>query len=241
MGGPTLDKPLWIDQHSRMEREVDSSRVFNDHGMEAVGLSRNIVASGISFVHRIMDSLDHTLVSAGETRLSEMVELANLSAIIGNLLRTGIANASNGRFVANGPHKYPDLLSNENGIGDLEIKVALESNKPKGHLVKPGPHLICRYVLGTLDGGYTRGKESRGDVVWIWEIRAGFLEEEHFSVSNTAGDSGKTAVINSDGYGQLELVYCSLDHFPAGPRTMRTYEELVRRHGGPSPQQASLL
>ena len=50
-----------------------------------------------------------------------------------------------------------------------------------------------------------------------------------------------TAVINADGYNQLSLVYCSFDHFPAGPRTMRTYEELVRRHCGPSPQQASLL
>lgn len=224
-----------------MQREVDSSRVFNDPGLEAVGLTRHIVASGVSFVHRIIDSLDQTLVSAGETRLAEMVELANLSAIIGNLLRTGIANASNGRFVANGPHKYPDLLSNEAGVGDLEIKVALESNKPKGHLVKPGPHLICRYVLGSLDGGYSKGKENRGDVPWIWEIRAGVFSEEHFSVSNTEGDSGKTAVINADGFNQLQLVYCSLDHFPAGRRTLRAYEELVRQHGGPLPQRVALL
>jgi hypothetical protein len=224
-----------------MERTVDSSQVFNEPGLHAVGLTRHVVASGVSFVHRIMDSLDHTLVTAGETRLSEMVELANLSAIIGNLLRTGIANASDGGFVANGPHKYPDLLSRQPGVGDLEIKVALESNKPKGHLVKPGPHLTCRYVLGAPDGTHTRGKDGRGDVVWIWEIRAGVLSAEHFSVSNTDGDSGKTAVINAAGFSQLQLVYCSLDHFPAGPRTRRLYEEQMRAHRDPVLVQGTLL
>lgn len=187
-----------------------------------------MIASAISFVHNILDGLDHTLVSNGESRLAEMVELANLSAIIGNLLRTGISKASNGRFVANGPHKYPDLLSTVDDVDDLEIKVALETNKPKGHLVKPGPHLTCRYVLAGSNGEYVQGKENRGDVPWIWELRAGILLDEHFNVSNTAGDSGKTAVINGEGFSQLKLVYCRMDHFPAGARTRRTYEDELR-------------
>jgi hypothetical protein len=209
-----------------MEREIDVTAVNIAAGQEVIGLSPAVVSSAVSFVHRILDGLDDTLVSNGESRLSEMVELANLSAIIGNLLRTGISNASDGRFVANGPHKYPDLLSTDDSVGDLEIKVALETNKPKGHLVKPGPHLICRYVLGRNNGDFTPGKGTRGDVVWIWELRAGVLRDEHFSVSNTAGDSGKTAVINSEGFNQLQLIYCSMPHFPAGKRTRRSYEEL---------------
>ena len=218
-----------------MERKVDPREVFNDPGLEAVGISRATVASAISFVHRILDRLDDTLISNGESRLSQMVELANLSAIIGNFFRTGIANASNGRFVVNGPHKYPDLLSAHDGVDDLEIKIALETNKPKGHLVKPGAHIICRYVLGTPDGSFMRGKDNRGEVAWIWELRAGILEAHHFSVSNTEGDSGKTAVINTDGFNQLDLVFCSLDHCPAGSRERRKYEELVRLHRGQAP------
>lgn len=205
-----------------MMREVSQNDVFNEAGLAKVGLTREIVASGINFVHRILDTLDGTLTTAGETRLSQLVELANLSAIIGNLLRTGIASGSGGRFIANGPHKYPDLLGNQPGIADLEIKVALESNKPKGHLVKPGPHLICRYVLGSEGTPYCKGKDNRGDIAWIWELRAGILEEHHFSVSNTEGDSGKTAVINAEGFDQLALIYCSMDHFPAGTR-VRTH------------------
>ena len=65
-----------------MPREFDPNEVFNDEGLEAVGLSRAMVVSAISFVHRILDGLDETLVSNGESRLSQMVELANLSAIV---------------------------------------------------------------------------------------------------------------------------------------------------------------
>ena len=206
-----------------------------------MGLSKHMVASGVSFVHRILDALDGTLVANGEDRLSQMLELANLSAIVGNLLRTGIATSSNGRFIANGPHKYPDLLSTEPLVGDLEIKVALESNKPKGHLVKPGPHMICRYVLGDQNGTYRPGKLDRGKVVWIWEIRVGHLEEHHFSVSNTAGDSGKTAVINAEGFSQLHLVFCSLPHFPSGAKTRRGYDGLMGLHGVGLLKQGTLL
>ena len=93
-------------------------------------------------------------------------------------------------------------------IGKLDsIKVALENNKPKGHLVKPGPHLTLRYVLTNEDGVYIRGKEFRGTVPWIWEIKIGELSESHFNFSNTAGDSGKTAVINAAGMNALTTVF----------------------------------
>lgn len=212
-----------------MERSIDASSVLISDDQHVVGLTPTIVSSAIGFVHRVLDTLDNTLVSHGESRLAKMVELANLSAIIGNLLRTGVSNASNGRFVVNGPHKHPDLLSKEDGVKDLEIKVALEANMPKGHLVKPGPHLICRYVLGGPKGKFIPGKDGRGDVVWIWELRAGEILNKHFSVSNTEGDSGKTAVIKSEGFNQLQLIYCSMRHFPAGSRKKLEYEKLLDR------------
>ena len=37
-----------------------------------------------------------------------LVWLANLSAIIGNLFRTGVCRSSDGMFLPNTPHTYPD-------------------------------------------------------------------------------------------------------------------------------------
>ena len=81
------------------------------------------------------------------------------------------------------------------GVSQLEIKMALEDNKPKGHLAKPGFYLTCRYVLADTSGNFVRGVAQRGAVVWIWELRAGLLGMEHFNLSNTPGDSGKTEII----------------------------------------------
>lgn len=230
--GVGLDSAAALSQLACMSRNIEAAAIFNEGALSAVGLTREVVAAGITFVHKIIDGLDSTLVGNGETRLAQMVELANLSAIIGNLFRTGIARSSDGRFVSNGPHKYPDLLSTQDEIGDLEIKVALETNKPKGHLIKPGPHLTCRYVLGDPEGGFIKGKAARGDVPWIWEVRAGILEYGDFNESNTAGDSGKTAVINATGMAHLHPVYCSLKHCPSGAKSISTYEALIALHRG---------
>lgn len=188
---------------------------LTDHpSLRDVGLSIELVRQAVTYVHEILDSIDAKLVEAGSERLSELVELANLSAIIGNLFRGGVVRFSNGSFSANTPHTYPDLLGRGQGCQDIEIKVALENNKPKGHLVKPGPHLIVRYVLADAAGKYIRGKEHRGNVAWIWEVRYGTLESGHFSVSNTEGDSGKTAVVNAAGMEALQIIYCDLARCP---------------------------
>lgn len=173
------------------------------------GLTAKIVGDSVDYVHQILDSIDSQLLTAADTRLSQLVELANLSAIIGNLFRTGICRASDGIFLPNAPHTYPDILANKDFVdaSDVEIKVALENNKPKGHLVKPGPHITVRYVLADEQGNYVRGKQNRGVVPYIWEVRIGELEEAHFNFSNTEGDSGKTAVINAAGMSALSVVY----------------------------------
>ncbi len=103
------------------------------------------------------------------------------------------------------------------------MKVSLETNNPKGHLAKVGQFLTCRYVLGKEDGSYTIGQ--RGDVVWLWEIRFGYLEAKHFNISNTAGDSGKTAVVNADGMRQLRPVFFDKDRCPYSSRS-KIREEL---------------
>ena len=168
------------------------------------GLTPTILQKGVKHVYRVLDDIDATLLEDG-VRLSEIIELANLSSVLGNLLALGIVRASGGVFTRAGPHKYQDLRANRKDAANIEIKIALEDNKPKGHLPKPGHYLIGRYVLGDADGTRTIGE--RGSVVWFWEIRFGELALDDFSISNTAGDSGKTAVVKTASLKKLRLVY----------------------------------
>lgn len=143
----------------------------------------------------------------GTPPLSKLVELANLSSIVGNLLGEGCARNSNGALTRNKPHTYPDLICTQNINPGVEIKIALEKNSPKGHLAKAGYYLTYRYVLTDGNGNYIKGKENRQDTVSIWEVKCGYLNEEDFSISNTAGDSGKTAVIKTSALNNMKLLY----------------------------------
>ncbi len=197
-----------------MARACNDAFRIADPVLSEFGMDVEMIGKGVSYTYEVLDSIDAKLLESGGPMLSELLELANLSAIIGNLFRGGIVKASGGRFRANAPHTYPDLLGIGAGCKNVEIKVALETNKPKGHLIKAGPHLTVRYVLGSLDGTYLRGKKNRSNVAWIWEVRAGWLKDQHFNFSNTEGDSGKTAVINSQGMEALKVVYCDLERCP---------------------------
>ncbi len=216
-------------------RKHNSAYLRDCAEMKAVGMTPKVIGGAIDFVYDRLAVIDSTLLDGDGDRLSQLVELANLSAILGNLFRGGIVKYSGGSFKANGPHKYPDLLGAGSGCKDVEIKVALENNKPKGHLIKPGPHLIVRYVLGPEDGRYVRGE--RGEVAWIWEVRVGMLKEGHFNFSNTEGDSGKTAVVNKEGMDALQIVYADLDRSPHSPtgKTFASLNELFRR---PAPRSS---
>lgn len=178
-------------------------------GVEAVqqvaGLEETWISSAIEATYATLDRIDEQLVNTGSLPLAEVVELANLSAIVGNLLRSALEANSRGVYKSNAPHTFPDLVSQSGTSQGLEIKIALEGNMPKGHLPKPGAHLICRYVLAERDGTYSRG--HRGNVVWVWEARLGELSEDDFNTSNTPGDSGKTAVICAEALYRLTCVY----------------------------------
>ena len=219
-----------------MTEPATYGRALDAACLDDFGLTVDIVRGAIEYTHNVLDRIDQTLVESGSDRLASLIELANLSAIVGNLFRGGIANVSDGAFTANRPHTFPDLLGTAPGTPDIEIKVALEANNPKGHLIKPGPHLIIRYVLADDAGTFMRGKESRGDVVWIWEVRLGNLEEAHFNFSNTEGDSGKTAVINARGMDSLSLTFLDTTRCPLAPKgpRMRKLRQLLQT-GKPRP------
>ena len=171
------------------------------------GMTGENLLGAISSCYQTLDLIDEQLIEKASPPIAHLVELANLSSMVGNIIGAGLAERSNGLYKRNRPHTYPDLLPIGEGAVDLELKVALETNKPKGHLPKAGTYITFRYVLGTKSGEYVKGKDRRGDTVWIWEVKVGSLTENDFSCSNTEGDSGKTAVIKTEIHNTMNLIY----------------------------------
>ena len=171
------------------------------------GLSHQAIRGAIEDCYQTLDLIDSELAKRESPSISELVELTNLSSMIGNLLAAGLVEHSAGAYARNTPHTFPDLLPQRKGLSGIEVKMALERNKPKGHLPKPGMHVTFRYVLCSREGCFTRGKENRGKTAHVWEVKAGVLAESDYDQSNTAGDSGKTAVIKTNVFHAMTLIY----------------------------------
>lgn len=201
-----------------------------DRLLKLTGLKSSAIRSAIEYVYDTLDLIDAELIARGSEPIGSLVELANLSSMIGNLVGAGIAEASRGLYVRNRPHAFPDLVPQRSDLPDLEIKTALEQNLPKGHLPKEGAYLTFRYGLGGPNGEYTRGKDGRGRTAWIWEVRVGYLGFDDFSISDTEGDSGKTAVIRSDSFKSMPVVLFEPRFFP-----------YARSWGGLSASDATLI
>jgi hypothetical protein len=196
--------------------------------IKSIGLTTEIFKSSIDHTYNLLDRIDATLLTAGADPLSLTVELANLSSMLGNIFAAAVASHSHGLLKRNGPHKYPDLLPSSLGVvPPIEIKVALELNKPKGHLAKEGWYVTVRYVLCDADVPFIFEKGNRGATAFIWELRLGLLTDAHFNISNTQGDSGKTAVVNGLGMEALKIIYVDLDRAPVSTRARIMYEELI--------------
>lgn len=187
------------------------------------GVDSSLLINAINSCYSTLDMLDSVLISKRLPAIANLVELANLSSMVGNILGAGIAEYSSNGYIRNRPHAYPDLISTNDIFHDLELKMALETNRPKGHLPKSGYYIIFRYVLGYKNGTFIRGKENRGDTVWIWEVKLGILNENDFSLSNTAGDSGKTAVVKSTVHNKMALVYFDNRFLPYVPNSRMIY------------------
>lgn len=196
-------------------RRLPTSVTYNDDQLfELTGLAGSAIRSAVEYMYDTFDLIDAELLGRGAEPISGLVELANLSSMIGNLVGAGIAEASEGLYIRNRPHAFPDLLPQRAGLPDLEVKTALESNSPKGHLPKEGVYLTFRYVLGGAHGEYARGPAQRGRTVWVWEVRVGHLGLQDFAISNTAGDSGKTAVVKTDSIKAMPVVLFDPRFFP---------------------------
>ncbi len=207
---------------------IATGKFVNIEALDAYGIQASMLKESIDHTYILLDQIDVTLQSVGAEALSQTVELANLSSMLGNVFAAAIARHSKGLLRRNGPHKYPDLLPTEQStLPPLEIKVALETNKPKGHLAKAGWYLTARYVLCEQLDTPRFVKAARGASAYIWELRLGILKDEHFNISNTEGDSGKTAVVNREGMEALKVVYIDHDLAPIGKKVRLTYAGLI--------------
>lgn len=194
----------------------EATGMFFDIPTDFVGFSKAIIKQGIEGVYSVLDVIDFELSSRSVDKMSALLELANLSAMVGNVIGSALASASNGVWVRNGPHKFPDLVRKDGSNRGVEIKVALEKNTPKGHLPKAGLHLSVRYVLTHSGKGFKFISGKRGDSVSIWEVKCGYLSESDFNISNTPGDSGKTANFSSEAFQKMKVVYFDKNLCPYG-------------------------
>ncbi len=201
----------------RAPRGLQDAHFLNEAALlRTTGLKSAMLRAGIEHCHQTLDTIDFQLELHGAKPIGRLVELANLSSMIGNIVGEGIAANSGGLYERNTPHAYPDLIPQTSPAVPLEVKIALETNRPKGHLPKPGTYLTFRYVLGDKSGAFVRGKEKRGDTAYIWEAKAGMLRTEDFDLSNTQGDSGKTAVIKTASFDAMVLAYFNPALMPYG-------------------------
>lgn len=215
-GSHVLVPPEWVPR-----RPVEATLRKADRLLTLTSLSAAVILGAVEKTYATLDLIDAQLLRSKSPPLAATVELANLSSMLGNILGAAVADNSGGLYKRNGPHKFPDLLPLKRGACDLELKVSLESNRPKGHLPKPGMYLTARYVLGDRRAGHKIG--TRGDTVWIWEMRVGKLTAGDFANSNTAGDSGKTSVVKTDAFYAMDVFYLDERFIPHKPRKGRLY------------------
>lgn len=208
IAAPTVVTPPPVAVVPQSSRKAERSALRDASNLEArTSLTAESIARAIDSAYQTLDLLDEQLLSKNAPPVAQLVELANLSSIVGNLVGAGLAEHSQGRYTRNRPHAYPDLLATVSTVENIEVKTALETNRPKGHLAKAGHYLTFRYVLGGTNGSFLRGKANRGNTVFMWEVRFGYLSESDFSESNTPGDSGKTAVVKLTAFTSMETIY----------------------------------
>lgn len=195
------------------------------------GLTSEDIVKALGRTYDVLDLIDRELTMRSAPPLSQLLELANLSAVVGNIFGSALATVSEGRWRRHGPHKHPDLLKVQSGGSGLEveategieIKVALEGNLAKGHLPKAGAHITLHYVLTPSDPTRRWNKEERGEQVSIWMVKSGWLRENDFNISNTVGDSGKTAVVKAAARDRMDTVYFDANLCPM-PSIVKKFE-----------------
>ncbi|WP_080506065.1 helix-turn-helix domain-containing protein [Halorubrum sp. BV1] len=191
------------------EHVIDDADIY-----ENVPFDGKAVLRGIEEAYENLDTIDFAFRRRGADPLAEQFdEYSALSTVLGEFFATGVASGSDGVYEVNAGD-FPDLISTgaTDDVPGIEIKVAMETYMPKGHLPKPGMYIAIRYVLADRDKNYQCGE--RKDTAWIWEVRMGKIEADQFNKSDTEGDSGKTATFSAEALWNFDCVYLDPDLIP---------------------------
>jgi len=188
-----------------------------------IPLTPDMIINAINHCYDTLDTIDENLINTDVERLSRLIERANLSSIIGNLLCAGLAKNSNNIFIRNLPHTYPDLINKISPEHSIEIKTAVGRNLPKGHHPKEGYYLVFRYSLTNIEGVNIENKSNNEEIITIYEVKFGYLTENDFLLSNTQKDSGKTAIVNTASLHNMTLLYLNTSCLPYKHSDIKPY------------------
>jgi transcriptional regulator with XRE-family HTH domain len=186
-------------------RRIDRANLGDCTRLErATGLTGEALAQAVEFTYRKLDVIDQQTRDSGARPIVALVDLPELSSLVCTALGAGLARASQGLYAQNGPDHSPTLLPLRQGLPEVEVEVALETNPPTSVPRRTGAYLFFRYVLTERDGTFRRGKEARGDTVAVWEARFGELEEHDFGTRT--GGNGR-ARLRREALDRMELAY----------------------------------
>jgi transcriptional regulator with XRE-family HTH domain len=190
-------------RHADHERLGEASNLT-----DTTALTPGMIGRAIDLTYRRLDLVDDQMRESGSPPLARLIELSQLSSLVANLFSASLARASSGLYVQHGTDRAPSLLPLRQGLPELEVAAALETDRPAAGSSTDAVYLTFRYVLANRDGTFTRGKDSRGDTVAVWEVRFGELEDDDFHVT------GGTARLRKDALDDLELVYYDPELLP---------------------------
>lgn len=94
----------------RSPRGAKGGAFFHEAALrQFTGLDHAQIGAAIASCYETVDAIDEQLTRRRKARIAGLVELANLSSLLSNLVGAGIAEASRGMYKRNLPHTYPDL------------------------------------------------------------------------------------------------------------------------------------
>jgi transcriptional regulator with XRE-family HTH domain len=196
-----------------LRRRTDRAHLRASSQLTALtGLAGDTVTRAIDLAYRKLDLVDEQIRGSGPSSLVGLVETADFSSLLADLLSAGIARASSGLYVQSGPDHSSSLLPLRQGLPELDVAAALETNRTAIAAAKAGVYLTFRYVLAERDGTFTRGKDSRGDTAAVWEVRFGELREHDFHAPG-ARATGSTR-LKKEAMDRMELVYYNPELLP---------------------------
>lgn len=195
-------------------RQLDHMHVGQSSRLRAMtGLTGGMVGRAVELAYRKLDLIDVQLRESSSPALARLVELSDLSPLVANLLSASLARVSSGLYVQNAPDHSRSLLPLRQGLPELEVVAALETNRPLGASARTGVFLSFRYVLVDREGGFARGKDSRGDTVAVWEVRFGELGNDDFHITGASTGTVR-ARVKKDALDEMELVYYDPELLP---------------------------